>query len=303
MSSTQLVSAIGYDTSRMVFSKPIVGNVKDTSINFRRINISTQYDDGTVGDLIISTERLFSFGVCENVDPTTKKVNGYVFPLCLYGKDGASDDERAFVDTFNKIVDRCKKHLLDSKKELKLHDLEPSDLKKLNPLYYKKIDGEIVDGTGPTLYVKLVVSKKNGQEKILTQFCDIHGNELNALELLKKYCHTRAAVKIESIFLGNKISLQIKLYEAEVELSETGMRKLLPRRSRPQSNSHVQVKTAKSFEDDDDINFDDEPVEDKKDDDESSIKSDDEELAEPEPVKTLPKKKITKVVPKKKIAA
>lgn len=296
MSNIQLVSANGYDSRRMIFSKPIISNVKDTSINFRRINISTQYDDDTTGDLIIPTERLFSFGVCENIDPTTKKVNGYVFPLCLYNKDGASEDEKAFVDTFNKIVDRCKKYLLDNKKDLKLHDLEASDLKKFNPLYYKKIDGEIVDGFGPTLYAKLVVSKKNGQEKILTQFSDIDGNELNALDLLKKYCHTSAAVKIESIFLGNKISLQIKLYEAEVEVSESGMRKLLPRRSRPQPNTQVHVNSKTE----DYSNFDDEPVDNSKDDDESSIKSDD-ELIEPEPVvKPLPKKKITKVVSKKK---
>lgn len=304
MSSTQLVSAIGYDTNRMIFSKPIIGNVKDTSINFRRINITTRYNDGSVGDLIIPTERLFSFGVCENIDPTTKKVNGYVFPLCLYSKDGATENEKAFVDTFNKIVDRCKKHLLDNKKELKLHDLEPSDLKKFNPLYYKKVDGEIVDSVGPTLYAKLIISKKNNQEKILTQFCDLDGNELNALDILKKYCHASAAVKIESIFLGNKISLQVKLYEAEVELSETGMKKLLPKRSRPQPVT--QVKMSDDIDDDDDINFDkDDLVDDPKSDndiDESSIKSDDDELVEPPP-KPLPKKKITKVVPKKKVNA
>jgi hypothetical protein len=301
--NAQLVSANGYNTNNMVFSKPISGNIKDTSINFRRINISTKYSDGTIGDLIIPTERLFSFGVCENLDAATKKVNGYVFPLCLYGKDGASENEKMFVQTFNSIVEKCKKHLLDNKKELKLHDLEPSDLKKFNPLYYSKVDGVIVEDKGPTLYAKLIVSKKNGQEKIISDFFDTNGNQLNALDILKKYCHANAAIKIESIFLGNKISLQVKLYEAQVELSEMGMRRLLPR-SRPQANSNVSItNNSKSVEvDDDTVDDDNEGNDDAVVDDVGSIKSDidDEELEEPEPPKVLPKKKIVKVVSKKK---
>ena len=297
-SNTQLVSADGYDVNRMIFSKPIVGNVKDTSINFRRINISTKNNDGTVGDLVISTERLFSFGVCENVDPTTKKVNGYVFPLCLYGKDEPSEEELAFVKTFNNIVDRCKKYLLDNKKDLKLHDLEMSDLKKFNPLYYKKVDGVVVDGQGPTLYAKLIVSKKNGQDKIVSEFFDTNGNQLNALDLLKKYCHTHAVIKFESIFLGNKISLQVKLYEAEVELADTGMKRLLPR-SRPKAESQVVVEDTKedTFDEDVDETLNDDIANEEV----SSIKSEESELEEPEPVKPLPKKKVTtkKVVAKK----
>lgn len=294
-SSIQLSSADGYDVNRMVFSKPVIGNVKDTSINFRRINISTKYDDGTIGPLVFQTGRVFSFGPSENIDPTTKKINGYSFPLCLFNKDGPSKEEKQWVQTFNNVVDRCKKNLLDKKVELKLHDLEPSDLKKFNPLYYKKVDGTIVDGAGPTLYAKLIVSKKGGEDRIVSEFFDTNGNPLNALDILKKYCHTTAAVMIESIFLGNKISLQVKLYEAEVELAQTGMRKLLPR-SRPQAESKVEISNSVEDEDVDEVIYDDKDVI-----EDSSIKSeDDEELVEPEPVKALPKKTVKKVVPKKK---
>ena len=44
-----------------------------------------------------------------------------------------------------------------------------------------------------------------------------------------KYCYTKAAVKIESIFIGSKISLQVKLYEAVIEPTAAGMRRLLSR--------------------------------------------------------------------------
>jgi hypothetical protein len=295
MSETQLTSASGYNTNNMIFSQAQSGAVKDTTIKFRRIPILTKYTDGSVGDLIFPTERLFSFGVCENINPETKKVNGYVFPIVLYDKDGESKAQRDFVDTFNKVIDKCKEYLLSNKKELKLHDLEPADLKKFNPIYYKKTDGEIVDGALPTLYVKLIVSKKDGQEKIVSNFYNMRsGDSMNPLDLLKQYCYTTAAIKIESIFLGKNISIQVKLYEADIELLSSGKKRLLPR---PTADTKVSISDEKeskvnplSSNDDDSfsLNGDDD------DNDASSVKSEDEE----EPVKPVPKKVVKKVVKK-----
>lgn len=293
MSEIQLTSASGYNTNNMIFSPAQSGAVKDTTIKFRRIPISTKYPNGTVGDLIFSTERLFSFGVCENINPDTKKVNGYVFPLVLYDKDGETKGQRDFVDTVNKVIEKSKEFLLSNKKELKLHDLEPADLKKLNPIYYKKVDGEIVDGALPTFYIKLIVSKKDGQEKIVSNFYNMKtGDSINPLELLKQYCYTTAAIKIESIFLGKNISIQVKLYEADIELLNTGKKRLLPR---PMADTKVSISDenvnplSSSNGDDDDsfsLNGDD-------DDDVSSIKSEEEE-----PVKPAAKKVVKKVVKK-----
>ena len=102
-----------------------------------------------------------------------------------------------------------------------------ADLKKLNPLYWKKDKGKIVEGTGPTLYAKLISSKKHN--KILSMFFNMDGDSIDPLSLLGKYCYSKAAVKIESIFIGNKISLQVKLYEAEIELMDSGMKPLMSR--------------------------------------------------------------------------
>jgi len=83
--NTQLTSASGYDTKRMLFSEVQNGSIPNSTpqINYKRINIQTRNEDGTTGDLILSTSKLFSFGVSENTDPNTGKVNGYVMPLCL----------------------------------------------------------------------------------------------------------------------------------------------------------------------------------------------------------------------------
>jgi hypothetical protein len=241
--NTQLTTVTAdapYDTSRLIFSAPQAGSVPDSQppINFNRINISTMNEDGTVGDLIFPTGRVFSFGVQENINKDTGKVNGWVMPLALWNRDGATDDERAWTDSFNAVVEACKDHLLDNRDALEKYDLEESDLKKFNPLYWKREKGKIVKGSGPTLYTKILHSRKSGA--FVTQFFDQNDEEIPALDLLGKYCHVESDVKIESIFVGaaNKIHLQVKLYAGnEIELSQGGMRRL--RASRPKAQAKV----------------------------------------------------------------
>ena len=201
-------------------------------------------DDGSFGELIIPTSRLFSFGVSENTSQETGKINGYTFPLCLWNKDGHSDEEKEWTDLFDKIVDKCIDHLVENKEEIDMFDLTRSDLTKskggLNPLYWKKekhtndkgkTELRNVPNSGPTIYTKLIVSKKN--DKFLSQFFDTNDEPINALDLMGKYCYTKAAIKIESIFIGSKISLQVKLYEAVVEPITNGMKRLLRPTAQP----------------------------------------------------------------------
>lgn len=224
---TQLTPATGYNTNRMIFSKPIQGSIPNSkpAIEFKRINIQTKNLDGSFGDLIMPTERLFSFGVQENVSQETGRVTGHSMPLCMWSKedDTSVDDEqrereKEWVVTFENIVNKCKKHLLEIKKEIGQYELEMGDLKKFSQcMYWKKEQGKVVEGEGPVLYTKLIESQKQG--KILTQFYDKNGNDISYTDIQGKYCHTNSAVKIESIFIGSKISLQVKLWEAEIEMS------------------------------------------------------------------------------------
>jgi hypothetical protein len=225
--NNQLTQVSEYDVQKMVFSEPQFGSVPNTPISYRRINISTLNKDGSIGDLILPTERVFCFGVSENKNPETQKVNGHVLPLCLWNKDRASENEKAWTDTFDRIVEQCKKHLIENREEIEQYDLSMADLKKLNPLYWKRDKGKIIEGTGPTLYAKLIASKKN--DKILSIFFNKNGVDVDPLSLLGKRCFAKAAIKIESIFIGNKITLQVKVYEAEIELLESGMKSLLQR--------------------------------------------------------------------------
>jgi hypothetical protein len=261
MSNTQLSSASSYDVSNMIFTDPVVGTIPDSKpqISYRRVNIQTRNADGTIGELIFPTEpNLFSFGVSENKSIDSDKINGYVLPVCLYNRENPTEGEKQWVKKFDDVVEKCKDHLLENRESLEQYELERNDLKKFNPLYWKRDKGRIVEGTGPTLYAKLIQSKK--MDKIVTMFFASDGSPLNPLELIGKYCSVRAAIKIESIFFGTKLSLQVKLYECEVKLLQTGMPRLLARgeddgrllnRAPQASSSFAKVAKPQTQDDDD----------------------------------------------------
>jgi hypothetical protein len=291
--STQLTNPRGFSTDRMRFSDPIPGSIPDSKpvITYKRINISVINEDGTVGDLIIPTEKCYSFGVSENTNQETGKVNGFVMPLVLADRTGPTQAQSDFINAFNNTVDRAKEYLLESKEQLELYELEPADLKKLNPLYYKKEKGKVVEGSAPTLYAKLIVSKKQG-EKIMTVFVNEETEDsINPLDLLGKHCYARGAIKFESIFIGNKISIQVKLIECQVTLIDFGFKRLLPR---PSSVSVVKNETKNTVpmslkNDDDDDDLGSLAGDDKIDEDEAPIE---------DSIKTIPKKVVKKVVKK-----
>ena len=257
---TQITTASSYNTKNMIFSEPV--ETKTPTFSFRRIMIQTKNTDKTTGDLVIATPKLFSFGVQENksTDPT-KPPNGYSMALSLWNRDGCTDEEKKFTDTYLDIINACREHVLNNKDSIQKYDLEKSDLKKLDSLWWKRDKGQIVEGTGPTLYAKLISSKKDN--KILTLFYNEKGDPVDPLSLFGKYCNVYGAIQIQSIFIGLKISVQVKLYECEVKLIDTGMRRLL----RPESQPTVSAASSSSLplyseQDDNEIKDDDDiPVE------------------------------------------
>ena len=51
--------------------------------------------------------------------------------------------------------------------------------------------------------------------------------EIDPFDVLNKYCFVRGAIKIESLFIGKTISLQIKLYEVVVRMIDSERKTLL----------------------------------------------------------------------------
>lgn len=287
--NTQLTDIATFDVKNIIFSDPVSGEIPDSKpkIEFKRINISTINPDGTEGELIIPTDNLYSFGVCENRSMETNKVNGYTFPICLWNKNGPTETETQWTDKFNEIIETCIDHIVDVKDEIEMYELTRSDLTKtkggLNPLYWKKervknektgrMELQNVPGRGPTLYAKLMYSK--AKNIFMSQFYDVEGNNLEPLNLIGQHCFFRGAVKIESIFIGSKISIQVKIYEAEVEPVTSGPKRLL---SRPKIVPKVVVESKQSENDND-----------------NEIKDSDSETEEPPQPKKLIKKVVRKV--------
>ena len=284
--NTQLTSASGYNPEKsMVFGKAKDGAIPNSTVTFKRVPIGTRNPDGSIGELVIPTERVYSFGPSANVG-LSGQPDGYSLSLCLHHRDGATTKEKEWVDTFNRIIDHIKTWTIANRDELGKYELEMADLKKLNPLYYKKEKGKVVEGSGPVLYPKLLQNKKKGADTISTPFCNERGEDIDPMTILNKACYVTAAIKIESIFIGAKISMQVKVYEAEVKLIESGVKRLL---RRPVVDSEVTMASVADEKEEKAA-----PAESS--DDDSVKGSDDEEEKKPEPVaaKAAPRRIVRK---------
>jgi len=290
--TTIISSPQNYNVNDMVFSEPQTVNIPDSDMSFKRINIQTKYKDGTLGDLVFSTSRLFSFGVSEETSRETGKVSGYKMPLCCWNIDGPSKEELKFTNILEAISEHCKDHVLENKDEIEKYDLQRSDLRKIcSALYWKMEKGKRVDGHGPTLYGKLVHYRKDDKFGT-TFFHPISGIEINPIDMIGKRCDVRAAVKIDNIYVGRDVRIQIKLMEAAVEERQVGGQRLLARPSAAKMLATTTTETTAGLmgvgvKDDENKN-----------EDAGSLASSSDDEEEPAPVVlskvTKPKKKIVK---------
>lgn len=231
---------------RVVIDPPTFGTVPNSTpeIKFVKKFFGIKNSDGTEGELVLDTDRLFCFGVSEAKAPDTGILNGYSMAISMYDRDGATERQMRTVQFINVLTDVLKEHLLldETKNETEFYELEAADLKKFNPLYLKKDKGKIVEGSAPTFYPKLIHFKagkdKNGKPrdaKMMTKFyledeVDDNGDsvEVNPLDYIGVRFHATTAVKFECIYMSAKtINIQTKATEAEIKAAETGPKRLL----------------------------------------------------------------------------
>ena len=117
----------------IIFNKTKEYKVKDSNIKYKRIKIEVNYPNGKRGPLVVVTPLLFSFGVSENKDQRTGKLNGYSIPICLWEKDGVPNQkELSFFEVINSINSLCQNHLeLEYGPDLASH--------MSSPFYFKTI--------------------------------------------------------------------------------------------------------------------------------------------------------------------
>ena len=243
-----------FDTKTLRFGKPRDGSIPNSTVVFKRIPIGVLNSDGSLGELVIpTTESLYSFGLSPNTNMQTGKTDGYTLSLCLWNKDAPTDEQKKWVENFTILIESIKDYLIEHRDDFGKYELEAADLKNFNPLYYKKEKGKRVEGAGPVLYPKVLQNKKN--DIITTPFCNERGEDIDPMTLLSKACKATAAIKIESVFIGAKISLQVKVYEAQVKMFDNTVKRLL---RKPESSSDVVMEASaddnesKVADDDDD---------------------------------------------------
>jgi hypothetical protein len=295
----QLHNVETYNVDNVFFGEPDAYSIPGpTPINFHRINIYTKNQDdngkltGSVGDLILKFHKMFSFGVSANKSQDEKSVANHSVSLCMWSKEGVSENEFKATELLENLIKKCKEKILSVKKELKKPKMEMSDLKKLDKLLYWKEDddGNRVPGVGPIFTPKLIEYKetkdKSGNIKphqIATIFyledeVDEEGNpvEVSPLEFLsdksnKKYCFVTPAVKIDNIFIGGTaITIQCKIYEADIANVQLGQQRLLhptPVKSSKSQVSHEENVQKKQPQSKQQVSDDEEEEEDDEDED------------------------------------
>jgi Protein of unknown function (DUF2738) len=262
--NTELLDLSSFDLKRLHFDVPNEMEIQqgNKTIKYYNINIGSQNKSG-VGELIVDIPFFaHSFGVEEFQNEQGKATNHSV-SLSIVDMANPTEEQTSFVDSFGKLIEKIKDHLLTVKKEIKKPTLDRAELKKFNPMYQSLDD----DGNpknsawyfAPKLLERKVYNKEDPTDvkiNIESKFYlddqfDENGEpvEISPLEFLgKKHFKFRGAVKIEKIYIGSKISLQCKIYDGVVRQVSNERKRLTVMKpsSKPSSVNAVTASSAAS---------------------------------------------------------
>lgn len=246
---TVLTPVRNYDPNNMLFDITDQSFGNNNAVKYIRVNISTRNPDGTIGDLVVKTPELFSYGIQENTDMNSNVVNGYSMIVFMHERDGPTPEQTEWLDTHDRIVAHCKTFLVSGvnpenptelvRTRIKKPKLDMGALGNFCNCMYRKVnpDGTIDTSRGPIFYPKLLITKKNIKNgdppQILCRFVNQDKQPLDPFTILsrdKKGVPNRAvlAIKYDSIYIGGpNITLQIKVREGLIRVMEVGIPSLL----------------------------------------------------------------------------
>ena len=300
MSNSFLITPSTFDATKIQFSKAEENQIPNQKLTFKRIKISYEQDNQLTDLVIRSPPNLLSWGLNPQYDMISGQLNGYQLPINLHNRNGASEEELAFTECIHTVVDTSKKHLVATRNEIKKFDLEYGDLKKMNPLYIKLDEkGNPIKDKSPCLYAKCIYNKK--QDTISTVFVNelTREKEERPLDLVGKHCFVTFALKVESIFIGTNISLQLKLVEVFYRPRDNNLRSLIDPNILLTNNKSEDVKVSKNRVDDDLVEEEEEEEEEEVEEVEEEEKEEEVEIESDSKVEIIePMKKFEPVVMK-----
>jgi len=216
---------IHLDPENLIFSEPERSEIPPPPnapknakpiVNFT-IPFSVKHPDGSIGKFIFETDECLTFGVSENISQTTGQLDGYSLSVKMINQNEPTEAQKHIVHTINNVIlPALKKALLAKAEKVGKRGLLEANLteevfKILN--LTKDENGNIDESKRefPTLYPKLICSKKKGM-KIYSRFFlmghqDSEGNsiELDPLKLVGQRGLVKAYVTLDSIFVGTTV--------------------------------------------------------------------------------------------------
>jgi hypothetical protein len=203
------------------------------TIKYYKVNIGAKQKGG-IGEFVFNLPQFcHSFGVDEFQNEQGKATSHSV-SLSMLDKNMTLEEQKEqlnMIEAFGKFIERVKEHLFSIKKEIKKPTLDKSDLKTFNPMHQALDEDGNPKGNAwyfsPKLIERKIYNKEDPsdvQTKMETTFYvdgqeDEKGNplEISPLEFLgKKHFKFRGAIKVESVYVGAKITLQCKVYDGLV---------------------------------------------------------------------------------------
>lgn len=192
--------------------------------------------------LIFSSEEVFSFGVSRNTLDTNN--TSYQISLCLYERENPKDVEIKWAAKYEELATICRHYL--KKSEFKKFKGQIDAMKGLS---WKA--NEIGDADGPKLYPKIMYNQK--KEEFITVFMDDNDQIIDdPTTILDKRCKVAVALRFESIFVGSKVALQVRVNDASIIswIEAYKPKALITKRTSPKINKNEKAET----EDESDLN-------------------------------------------------
>jgi hypothetical protein len=151
--------------------------------------------------LVFSSEEVFSFGVSRNTLDTSSV--SYQISLCLYDRENPKDEEIKWAAKYEELATICREHLKKTEFK-KLKGL----IDTMKGLSWKS--NEVGDVDGPKLYPKIMFNQK--KEEFITVFMDESDDIIeDPKTILDKRGKIKVALRFESIFVGSKVALQVRV--------------------------------------------------------------------------------------------
>lgn len=209
MKMIHLTEIEDFDFRRIVFSEPQYNNNNNSIII--KIGVSNANND-SIHDLVISSpQNMLSFGLQEIREKDADTIVAYQLPLCFHHKSKWTNMEAKFVEFINKFTDIC--HDVAKQELSSYNSSSDQDITFIHPIVYKKQANN--ENVGPIMYVKMLLNRYSNQ--FISVFIDEKTNqEVDPLLFLNKKSFVTAAIKLESIIIGKKITLRMKLYEVVI---------------------------------------------------------------------------------------